>query len=46
MIAAGRPIAKHSTKQTTEGPMNMPKLVAYTSVSLDGYFTDANGDMN
>ncbi len=24
----------------------MPKLVAYTSVSLDGYFTDANGDMN
>jgi dihydrofolate reductase len=46
VIAAGRPIAKHSTKQTTEGPMNMPKLVAYTSVSLDGYFTDANGDMN
>jgi dihydrofolate reductase len=26
--------------------MNMPKLVAYTSVSLDGYFTDANGDMS
>jgi dihydrofolate reductase len=24
----------------------MPKLIAYTSVSLDGYFTDANGDMN
>ena len=24
----------------------MPKLVAYTSVSLDGYFTDANGDMS
>jgi dihydrofolate reductase len=46
VIAAGRPIAKHSTHITTEGAMNMPKLVAYTSVSLDGYFTDANGDMN
>jgi len=46
VIATGRPIAKHSTNKTTEGPMNMPKLVAYTSVSLDGYFTDANGDMN
>jgi dihydrofolate reductase len=46
MIAAGRPIAKRSTNKTTEGPMNMPKLIAYTSVSLDGYFTDANGDMN
>ena len=46
MIAAGRPIAKRSTDKTTEGPMSMPKLVVYTSVSLDGYFTDANGDMN
>jgi dihydrofolate reductase len=26
--------------------MSMPKLLAYTSVSLDGYFTDANGDMS
>ena len=32
--------------QTTEGTMNMPKLVVYNSVSLDGYFTDANGDMS
>jgi dihydrofolate reductase len=24
----------------------MPKLVVYNSVSLDGYFTDANGDMS
>jgi dihydrofolate reductase len=24
----------------------MPKLVAYNAVSLDGYFTDANGDMS
>ena len=24
----------------------MPKLVVYNSMSLDGYFTDANGDMN
>ena len=29
-----------------EGTMNMPKLVAYNAVSLDGYFTDANGDMS
>jgi dihydrofolate reductase len=26
--------------------MNVPKLIAYTSVSLDGYFTDANDDMS
>jgi dihydrofolate reductase len=26
--------------------MNMPKLVAYNAMSLDGYFTDANGDMS
>src|SRR5260221_1742215 len=26
--------------------MNMPKLVVYNSMSLDGYFTDANGDMS
>jgi dihydrofolate reductase len=32
--------------QTTEGTMNMPRLVVYNSVSLDGYFTDANGDMS
>ena len=24
----------------------MPKLVVYNSMSLDGYFTDANGDMD
>ena len=24
----------------------MPKLVAYNAMSLDGYFTDANGDMS
>ena len=24
----------------------MPKLVVYNAVSLDGYFTDANGDMS
>jgi len=24
----------------------MPKLIAYNAVSLDGYFTDANGDMS
>ena len=24
----------------------MPKLVVYNSMSLDGYFTDANGDMS
>jgi dihydrofolate reductase len=29
-----------------EGTMNMPKLVAYNALSLDGYFTDANGDMS
>jgi dihydrofolate reductase len=32
--------------QAMEGTRNMPKLVAYNSVSLDGYFTDANGDMS
>src|SRR5258706_14366819 len=26
--------------------MNMRKLSVYNSVSLDGYFTDANGDMS
>jgi dihydrofolate reductase len=26
--------------------MNMPKLVVYNTMSLDGYFTDANGDMS
>jgi dihydrofolate reductase len=26
--------------------MNMPKLVVYNSMSLDGFFTDANGDMS
>jgi dihydrofolate reductase len=26
--------------------MTMPKLVAYNAMSLDGYFTDANGDMS
>jgi dihydrofolate reductase len=26
--------------------MNMSKLVVYNSMSLDGYFTDANGDMS
>jgi dihydrofolate reductase len=26
--------------------MKMPKLVVYNSMSLDGYFTDANGDMS
>jgi dihydrofolate reductase len=29
-----------------EGKLNMPKLVVYNSMSLDGYFTDADGDMN
>jgi dihydrofolate reductase len=29
-----------------EGTMHMPKLVVYNSMSLDGYFTDANGDMS
>jgi dihydrofolate reductase len=29
-----------------EGTLNMPKLIAYNSVSLDGYFTDASGDMS
>jgi dihydrofolate reductase len=28
------------------GTNNMPKLVVYNSVSLDGYFTDADGDMS
>jgi dihydrofolate reductase len=26
--------------------MNMPKLVVYNAMSIDGYFTDANGDMS
>jgi dihydrofolate reductase len=26
--------------------MNMPKLVVYNTMSLDGYFTDSNGDMS
>jgi len=26
--------------------MIMPKLIVYNSMSLDGYFTDANGDMS
>jgi len=26
--------------------VNMPKLVVYNSMSLDGYFTDADGDMS
>jgi dihydrofolate reductase len=26
--------------------MKMPKLVVYNSMSLDGFFTDANGDMS
>jgi dihydrofolate reductase len=29
-----------------EGTTQMPKLVVYNSMSLDGYFTDANGDMS
>jgi dihydrofolate reductase len=29
-----------------EGKLNMPKLVVYNSMSLDGYFTDADGDMS
>jgi dihydrofolate reductase len=29
-----------------EGTLNMPKLVVYNSMSLDGYFTDADGDMS
>jgi hypothetical protein len=29
-----------------DGTKNMPKLVVYNSVSLDGYFTDTNGDMS
>jgi dihydrofolate reductase len=29
-----------------EGTMTMPKLVTYNAMSLDGYFTDANGDMS
>jgi dihydrofolate reductase len=29
-----------------KGTLKMPKLVAYNAVSLDGYFTDANGDMS
>jgi dihydrofolate reductase len=32
--------------QTVEGANTMPKLVAYSAMSLDGYFTDANGDMS
>jgi len=31
---------------TETGKPNMPKLVVYNSMSLDGYFTDANGDMS
>jgi dihydrofolate reductase len=26
--------------------MNMPKLVVYNAMSIDGYFTDGNGDMS
>jgi dihydrofolate reductase len=33
-------------RRITEGAMNMSKLVVYNSMSLDGYFTDANGDMS
>src|SRR5258708_8201209 len=29
-----------------DGTKHMPKLVVYNAVSLDGYFTDANGDMS
>jgi len=29
-----------------DGTDNMPKLVVYNSVSLDGYFTDTHGDMS
>jgi dihydrofolate reductase len=29
-----------------DGTSNMPKLVVYNSVSLDGYFTDTHGDMS
>jgi dihydrofolate reductase len=29
-----------------DGAKNMPRLVVYNSVSLDGYFTDSNGDMS
>src|SRR5260221_1447312 len=29
-----------------DGIKNMPKLVVYNAVSLDGYFTDTNGDMS
>src|SRR4051794_19447024 len=29
-----------------EGTLHMSKLVVYNSMSLDGYFTDANGDMS
>jgi dihydrofolate reductase len=32
--------------QATEGTNNMPKLVVYNAVSLDGYFSDADGDMS
>src|SRR6266705_457470 len=32
--------------RTTEGTTHMAKLVVYNSMSLDGYFTDANGDMS
>jgi len=28
-----------------DGTKNMPKLVVYNAVSLDGYFTDTKGDM-
>jgi dihydrofolate reductase len=29
-----------------DGTENMPKLVVYNSMSLDGFFTDAGGDMS
>src|SRR5258708_35157327 len=29
-----------------DGTKHMPKLVVYNAVSLDGYFTDTNGDMS
>jgi len=29
-----------------QGTTNMPKLVVYNAMSLDGYFTDAKGDMS
>jgi dihydrofolate reductase len=32
--------------QHSRRTMNMTKLVVYNAMSLDGYFTDANGDMS